>query len=420
MIASLKRATDDRSPLKGNLSAFKDATKIDDLTIEMRLNTAYPLLLNDLTNIFVFSKPWLVANKAEAPTDVGKAIENYATFHTNGTGPFKLISRTADAATIMEVNPGWWDKKRHNIDRIEFQPITNDSTRLSALISGSLDYTNTVPLQAVPRLQTTDGVKVLLSTELRLIFFALNFAEHPQSSPTAANPLRDLRVRQALDQSIDIEGLRRSVMRGLSRNTGALVAPAIPGFEPRQAVRAPFDIEVARKLLAEAGYANGFPVTLVCASDGYVNEEAICQAAASMWAKIGVKVALEIGPRAQITQKRVSGAFDITTLGWANEPAIDALSLLVQVVHSKTGAAGIFDWGGWGLPAIDKLTDDASNELDTPKRLAMMAEALMIAKKQMLFLPLHEQPMAWAQRDSVVSVVQLSDNKPRHWLTQLK
>jgi peptide/nickel transport system substrate-binding protein len=420
VIASLKRATDDTSPLKGNLSAFKDATKVDDLTLDMRLNSAYPLLLNDLTNIFIFSKPWLVANHAEAPTDVGKNIEGYATFHTNGTGPFKLVSRQADAATILAANPNWWDKPRHNIDRIEFQPITTDATRLAALISGAVDYTNAVPLQTVPRLQSSEGVKVLLSTELRAVFFALNFAEHPQDSATAPNPLRDLRVRQALDMAVDIEQLHRGVMRNLSRNTGALVAPAIPGYTPEQDVRAPYNIEAAKKLLAEAGYPNGFSLSLVCASDGYVNEEAICQAAAAMWAKIGVKVALNIGPRGVITQKRVAGQFDVTTLGWANEPAIDALSILVQVIHSKTGSAGVFNWGGWGRADIDRLTDDASNELDTAKRLAMMNQALMIAKNQMLFLPLHEQPMAWAMRDTVASVVQLSDNKARHWLTRMK
>jgi peptide/nickel transport system substrate-binding protein len=418
VIASVRRATDDTSPLKGNLSAFKDATKIDDLTVDMRLNSAYPLLLNDLTNIFIFSKPWLVANKAEAPTDVGKNVEGYATFHTNGTGPFKLESRQADAATILVINPNWWDKPRHNIDRMEFQPITNDATRLAALISGAVDFTNAVPLQTVPRLQSSEGVKVLLSTELREVFFALNFAEHAQDG--SPNPLRDIRVRRALDMSIDIEQLRKSVMRGLSRNTGAMVAPAIPGYTAQQEPRAPFDVEAAKKLLAEAGFPNGFTVSLVCATDGYVNEEQICQAAAAMWAKIGVKVALSIGPRATTTQKRVAGQFDITTLGWANEPAIDALSLLVQVVHSKTGAAGVFDWGGWGRPDIDKLTDDASNELDTAKRLAMMDQALMITKDQMLFLPLHEQPMAWATRDTVTSVVQLSDNKARHWLTRMK
>jgi len=419
VIASVMRATDDRSPLKGNLSAFKSATKIDDLTLDMRLNSAYPLLLNDLTNIFVFSKPWLVNNKAEAPTDVGKAIEGYATFHTNGTGPFMLESRTADAATILVKNPNWWDKPRHNIDRIEFQPITTDATRLAALISGAVDFTNAVPLQTVPRLQTSEGVKVLLSTELREVFFALNFAEKPQEG-TGANPLRDLRVRKALDMSIDIEQMRRAVMRGLSRNTGAMVAPAIPGYTAQQEPRAPYDIEAAKKLLTEAGYPNGFPLTLVCAADGYVNEEQICQATASMWAKIGVKVALQVGPRATTTQKRVSGQFDVTTLGWANEPAIDALSLLVQVVHSKTGAAGVFNWGGWGRADIDKLVDQSSNELDTAKRLAMMDQALMITKNEMLFLPLHEQPMVWATRDSVVSIVQLNDNKARLWLTKMK
>lgn len=419
VIVSLERATADASPLKGNLSAFKSARKIDDLTVEMTLTSAYPLLLNDLTNIFIFSKPWLVSNHAEAPTDVGKNVEGYATFHTNGTGPFMLQSRQADATTVLVVNPHWWDTPKHNIDRIEFQPITTDATRLAALISGAVDYTNGVPLQTVPRLQSSEGVKVLLSTELRDVFFALNFAEHPQDSTTSANPLRDKRVREALDMALDRDQIKRVVMRGLSRNTAALVAPAIPGYTPEMDVQAPYNVDAAKKKLTEAGYPNGFSVTLVCASDGYVNEEQICQAASSMWAKIGVKVSLNIGPRAAVTQKRVAGQFDITTLGWANEPAIDSLSILLQVIHSKTGAAGVFNWGGWGRADIDKLTDDASNELDTSKRLAMMSQALMIAKDEMLFLPLHEQPMAWAIRTSVASVVQLSDNKPRHWLTRM-
>ena len=129
---------------------------------------------------------------------------------------------------------------------------------------------------------------------------------------------------------------------------------------------------------------------------------------------------MSIGPRAQVTQKRVSGAFDITPLGWANEPAIDAYSILLQVVHSKTAAAGVFNWGNWGDAEIDALTDASAGELDQPKRLALMAKALMIAKDKMLFLPLHQQPMIWAMRDSVTDVVQLPDNKPRHWLTRMK
>ena len=421
VIASLKRATDDNSPLKGNLSAYKSARAVDPLTVDVELTGPYPLLLNDLTNIFIFSKPWLVANKTEAATDVGKGIEGYATSHANGTGPFIFESRVADQKTTMNVNPNWWDKPKHNLKRIEFMPITSDATRLAGMMSEQVDYTNAVPLQTVSRLEGAGGVKLLPARELRTVFYALNLGDKLTASDiTDRNPLKDVRVRRALDQAIDIEAIRKNLMRGYSRNTGALVDPTIPGYTPAQEPRAPFDVEAAKKLLAEAGYPNGFSLGLLCANDGYVNEEPICQATAAMWAKIGVKAALTIGPRATITQKRVAGAFDITPLGWANEPAIDAYSILLQVVHSKTMAAGVFNWGNWSTPEIDRLIDASANEMDRPKRLALMDQALMIAKREMLFLPLHQQPMIWATRDTVTEVVQLPDNKPRHWLTRMK
>jgi peptide/nickel transport system substrate-binding protein len=138
-----------------------------------------------------------------------------------------------------------------------------------------------------------------------------------------------------------------------------------------------------------------------------------------MWARIGLKVALQLSPRAIATQRRVARQFDVTPLGWANEPAIDALSLLVQVVHTNTGANGLFDWGGWGTAALDKPIDEASNELDTTKRLALESGALQAAGDDILFLPLHQQPMAWAMRSNVTHVLQLPDNKVRLWMTRM-
>jgi peptide/nickel transport system substrate-binding protein len=418
VVASLLRATDELSPLKGNLAAFKAARAVDASTVDIELNSRYPLLLNDLTNIFVFSKPWLVANHTEVATDVGRKVEGYATFHANGTGPFKVESRASDSLTALVANGDWWDRPRHNLERIEFRPINSDATRLAALISGEVNFSNAIPLQATQRLEGQAGVKLLLATELRTIFFALNFAEKLTSGEP--NPMRDKRVRQAMYQAIDIDQLRRVVMRGQSRNTGALVAPAIPGYTPTQDVRLPFDLAAAKRLMAEAGVPEGFAITLVCTPEGYVNEEQICQAAATMWAKIGLKVALQLGPRAAVTQRRVSGQFDVTPLGWANEPAIDAESLLMQVIHSKTASEGLFNWGGWGMPEIDRLTDEAAGELDTAKRLQAESRALEIAGQNILFLPLHQQPMAWAIRSDVTSVVQLPDNKARHWLTRME
>jgi peptide/nickel transport system substrate-binding protein len=417
VVASLRRATDDLSPLKGNLVAFKSARAVDAATVDIELNSRYPLLLNDLTNIFVFSKPWLVANHTEVATDFGRKIEGYATFHANGTGPFKVESRAADSRTVLVVNPGWWDKRRHNLDRIEFLPINSDATRIAALTTGEVNFSNAIPLQSAPQLASQPGVKLLMATELRTVFFTFNFAEITQAGEP--NPLRDKRVRQALYQAIDIEQLRRAVMRNQSRNTGALVAPAIPGYRPQQDVRLPYDLAAAKKLMAAAGVKDGLALTLVCTPEGYVNEEQICQAATAMWARLGVKVELQLGTRAAMTQRRVGGKFDITPLGWANEPAIDAESILMQVVHSKTAGNGLFDWGGWGMPEIDRLTDAAAGELDTAKRLGEEAQALEIAGANVLFIPLHQQPMAWATRADVTHVVQLPDNKARLWLTRM-
>ena len=421
VVASLERVSHETSPLKGNLPAYKSSKKIDDHTVEIEVNGAYPLLLNDLTNIFIFDKEWLVANNASLPTDSAKGVEGFATNNANGTGPFKIESRRADARTVLGVNPDWWDKPKHNLTRIEFAPITSAATRVAALLSGEVDFTNVAPLQDIPRLQAAPDVKVLETNELRTIFFAFNMRDKlVESDVKDKNPLRDVRVREALYRAIDIDALQKRAMRGLSRNTGSLVAPAIPGYEPELDTRLPFDASKAKALLAEAGYPNGFSFLMNCNNDAYVNEEEICQAVASMWSRVGLKPNLSIAPRSQQTPKRVKGEFDVATLGWANEPMIDAYSILVQVLRSKSGTGGVFNWGSWGDPRIDELIDKAGVELDAEKRIPMMTEALRIAKKEHLFIPLHQQPMAWAMRKTVDSVVQASDNKPRLWLTRMK
>lgn len=421
VIASLARVTHETSPLKGNLPAYKAARKIDDLTIEIEVNGPYPLLLNDLTNIYILSRKWMEANNALLPTDSGKGIKGYATDNANGTGPFSVESRRPDARTVFVVNPKWWDTPQHNIARIEFSPIASAATRVAAMLSGEIDFTNVAPLQDLPRLAAAPGVKVMQSNELRTVYFAMNLGDRLTGSDIKdRNPLKDIRVREAMYRAIDIDAVHRRAMRGLSRNTGSVVAPAIPGFVPALDTRLPFDPDGARKLLAEAGYPNGFSFGMNCVSDGLVNEEEFCQAVASMWTRVGLKATLDLAPRSQQTPKRVKGEFDVISFGWANEPMIDAYSILVQVVRSKSGAGGVFNWGNWGRADMDALIDQAGVELDRTKRLALMTEALTILKREHLFIPLHQQPMAWAARGNILTMVQASDNKPRLWLTKMQ
>lgn len=141
----------------------------------------------------------LVDNNSLKPTDAAKKIEGYATHNANGTGPFKVESYRPDTRTVLVVNPGWWDKPRHNLDRIEFTPIASAPTRVAALLSGDINFTENAPLQDLDRLRAASNVKVLASTELRTLYFGFNLGDKlVGSNITDKNPLKDLKVRQAL------------------------------------------------------------------------------------------------------------------------------------------------------------------------------------------------------------------------------
>lgn len=417
VLASLTRVSDPVSPLRGNLPAYKSAKKIDDFTIDIELVGPYPLLLNDLTNIHVFDATWLADNNSLKPTDVGAQIEGYATYNANGTGPFVLESRVPDSKTVLNRNTSWWDKPQGNVDRIEFTPITSAATRVAALLSGEIDFTENAPAQDLPRLAAQPGLKIMERTDLRTVM--LGFNRKPELANGADNKFNDLRVRQAFAHALDPKLIQKRIMRGKSRTAGAIIAPDIPGYAEALDVVIPYDPDLSKKLLAEAG-ASDLPFTLVCTTDAYVNEEELCQGLVNMLSRAGFKPQLDIAPTAVQAPKRTGGLADVYLIGWANEPMLDSYSILLQMIRTKTDKAGVFNWGGWSYPEIDDLVIKASTELDRTKRLAMQTKALEMAKQEIVMLPLHQQPMAWVMSDKVDGIAQLADNKPRHWLTHFK
>src|SRR5690606_37766381 len=156
---------------------------------------------NDLTNILIFDAGWLKDNNAEKPSDAAAGVENYATNNANGTGPFSVESRTPDAKTVLVRNDGWWDEPRHNIDRIECTPITSAPTRVAALLSGEINFTEEAPVQDLERLAAAPGVTLMETPSLRTIMFGFN--RKPKLEDGRDNPFNDLRVRQAFDVAID-------------------------------------------------------------------------------------------------------------------------------------------------------------------------------------------------------------------------
>ncbi|KAA2311780.1 ABC transporter substrate-binding protein [Puniceibacterium sp. HSS470] len=417
VVASLTRVSDETSPLKGNLPAYVSSKAVDDFTVDITLNGTYPLLLNDLTNIQIFDKEWMVEHDALLPTDIGAGTEGYATYNANGTGPFSVESRQPDAKTVFVVNPNWWDTPQHNLDRIELTPVTSAATRVAALLSDEINFTNDAPVQDLPRLDAAPNVQVLEGVDLRTVMIGVPFRDTLTTGEP--NPFTDLKVREALYKAIDLDLIQQKVMRGKSRTAGATVAPPIPGYSPELDDLPGFDPDAAKQLLADAGVPEGLQFEFNCLSDGLVNEEQFCQAIASMWSRIGLSPKLDVGPRAVQTPKRTNGKTDLYTLGWATLPMLDAYSPLLQIFHTKEGNSGVFNWGGWSFPELDTLIDAAGSELDVEKRLALETEALGIVKDQIIMIPLHQQPMAWAVTGDVTEMRLFPDNKPRLWFAQM-
>ena len=254
------------------------------------------------------SKAWSEKNRATKPQNYTEKEDMITAHQANGTGPYMLKAREPDIKTVLVKNPNWWGIKEGrfegNADEVIYTPIVSDATRVAALISGEVDLVNDPPPQDVPRLAQTPGIKVLEGTENRIVFIGMDQArdELLYSSVKGKNPFKDKRVRQALYQAIDIDAIQKNTMRGLSQPSGAMLPSPIQ-TTPEIEKRLPYDKERAKKLLAEAGYPNGFEVTLDCPNNRYVNDEKICQALAAMWSQIGVTTKINAMPRANYFPK---------------------------------------------------------------------------------------------------------------------
>lgn len=415
VVASFQRAGDPSSPLKGNMPLYKNVQKVDEYTVDIGVLSASSIFLNDITNIFMFDAGWLIDNGASAPTDYSAGTENYATNHTNGTGPFQLESRKPDAMTVLAMNPAWWDERPHNIDRLEYIPIASAATRVAALLSGEVDVIDSAPLQDIDRLRATPDVNLLLQPELRVILVGFSRKEKLQNG--ADNPFNDIRVRQAFELALDRDQVNQRIMRGHARPTGSMVAPEISGYVADLDTYRNADPEKARSLLKEAG-KEGVSFTYTCANDGTtVNEEDFCQAIANMMTRAGFNPTIDIGPQAIQSPKRFRGEADVFNVTWANEPTLDAFSILSQIFHSQDGVWGVSNYGRWSVPALDALIEEAAETIDTQERLELEGEALKMARDQFLLVPLHQQPIAWASSKKVKEIDFRPDNKGRHWFT---
>ncbi len=413
VVFSFERAR--ASQIGATLATAKEIQKIDDFTVDIVTNGPDPIFTQEITNWYMMSKAWAEKNHAEKMAEPTKNEDNFAIRNANGTGPFILKEREHEVKTVLVNNPNWWAKPEHNLTEVVFTRIANASTRVAALLSGELDMIYTVPPQDIDRIAKTKGLKVLQTPELRTVYLGFDLArpELTISSVKGKNPFQDIRVRKAFYQAIDENAIKTKVMRGFATPTALMIGPGVNGFDPKLNQRLPFDQAAAKKLLAEAGYPNGFEVGMDCPNDRYVNDEEICQAVVAMLSRIGIKVSLLAQTKTKFFTKINYPAYDTPffMLGWT--PATyDAHNMLVSLMHTRTpggGGAGLVNIGGYSNKTLDDLIDKIQVETDKTKRDGLVAQALTIVKDDVPTIPLHQQAVVWATRDTV-SLTQLADN----------
>ncbi|MFN3987625.1 MAG: ABC transporter substrate-binding protein [Rhodocyclaceae bacterium] len=422
VVFSIMRAKHENADMKGLLTTVVEAIKVDDYTVRFRTDGPNPLLPNNLTNLFMMDKEWSEANKVTVPANFKAGEETFAVRNANGTGPFKLVKREPDVRTELVRNDEYWGIGTYpmEVSQIIYTPIQSAATRVAALLSGEIDFLLDPPVQDLERLANAKGLVVRDGPENRTIFLGMEVGlpELRTSDVKGKNPFADKRVREAMNMAVNRDAIRQVVMRGQSVPAGMIAPPFVDGYTKElDAVPAP-DLARAKALLAEAGYPNGFTVTLSCPNDRYVNDEAICQAVTGMFGQIGVKVRLDARSKSIHFAELPKGELDFYMLGWG-VPTMDSHYVFHYLVETKSDKGGSWNATGYSNAEVDALISAMTQETDATKRAEMVAKVWNIVQDETIYIPLHHQMLNWAMKDSIDFPVQ-SENYPYFKLLQFK
>jgi len=405
VVFSVERTMHPLSQLKASIEGVEKAVRVDDLTVDLKMKEPNPVLLNHLFQLRVMSRVWAEKHKVTTPQNYKDKEDTFAARNTNGTGPFMVTLRQPDVKTVLVANPLWWNRaspERGNLKEIVWTPITSNGTRMAALVSGEIDFVIDPPVQDIERLKSVAQIKIAEGREGRVTFIGFDvFRDELQYGSKGKNPFKDLRVRQAVAHAIDVNLIRDKIYRGLTNPTFSIVAPNVGGYAKDVDVRPKLDRERAKKLLAEAGYANGFDVTIDCGNQAPASDA--CQALAPMLAQVGIRATPALTPAANFFPKLQRMDTSMFVYGWG-AVTYDALYVLQSLLYTRKddgASAGDNNIGRYANPEFDRLVDRMRVETDLKKRDAIIREALAIVAKDMPIVPLHQTIVPWAMLKNV-------------------
>ena len=380
---------------KGIFANFTEAEIIDDHTIDLITDGPYPLVEHTATYIFPLDSEFYTGTD-ERGRDKGEIIkhgDSFASANISCTGPYTVASREQGVKVVFDRFKDYWDADSPgNVDRIVFTPIKENPTRVAALLSGDIDFAAPIPPTDLVRIDNSDKVDLVTMSGTRIITFQLNQKRRHEFA--------DARVRQAIVHAINNAGIVEKIMKKF----GTAAAQQSPkGYLGHNAALAPrYDLEKAKALLAEAGYADGFTVTMMAPNNRYVNDAKIAEAVAGMLAKINIQVDLTTMPKAQYWPKYDERAADIMMIGWHSdtEDSANFSEFLTMTPDEETGY-GQYNSGNYSNAEVDQLVLDSAKQTDAAKRAQMLQRVEQILYDEAAFVPLHWQDRAWAARKGV-------------------
>ncbi len=412
VVFSVKRAKLETSDMKGLLNSVVDVRKVDDLTVDIETAGANPLLINNLTNLFMMDQGWTESNGSAVPQDFANGQTTYAAANANGTGAYQLVSRTPDERTVLKANPNYWGVGQFplEVSEIIYTPIQSAATRVAALLSGEVDFVQDIPVQDLGRVDATSDLKVVTAAQNRVIFFGMNQgkADLDSDNVQGKNPFADVRVRQAMNMAINRDAIKQVVMRGQSDPTGVIMPPFVNGWTPALNEIPAGDMAKAKSLMADAGYGDGFQVTLNCPNDRYINDEAICQATVGMLGQIGIKVNLDAKPKAQHFPLIQNKTTEFYMLGWG-VPTFDSHYIFNFLVHTSEGDRGPWNNTGYSNADVDQMIVSLESETDLAARDATIGKIWNQVQQDVVYLPVHNQVLNWSMKSDINFDVQPED-----------
>ena len=397
----------DRVPLVPNSpSPFTTYTKqitekiiVDPLTIRLKTAAPYPLMATDMATILIVSSR---AAKGATTEDFnsGKAAI--------GTGPFRFVRWLKGDRIELARNEGYWGQKAP-WDRVNFRVITSDPTRVASLLAGEVRAIENVPTADLAKLSKHSDLNLYRIVSLRVMYVHLDsardkspFVTDKAGRPLEKNPLKDVRVRRALSKAINRQAVVERVMEGAARATGQLMPEGTFGYSPALKPEA-YDPEGARKLLAEAGYPDGFGLTIHGPNNRYVNDEQVTQSIAQMLTRVGIATKVDTMPSSVFFSRGSKLDFSMMLVGWGSDTA-EASSPLKALLatYSKEKGMGSSNRGRYSNPKMDALLEQALSTVDDAKREKLLQQATEVAMNDVGIITLYHQENLWATRKGVV------------------